>query len=280
MPPTGLPITSLPTGLPLTPDWTALPGAPDEITDLVTAAADERADAMGEIMSQSDEFISYFLNVVCARPASHPATTCLLTIAAQIGTFIVMSFKEAYLRPRPSQVCPGLLPPLEVPGHASFPSGHSTQAHLMALCLENAMKPPTSMNPDPTNTTQNTTIGVLADRIARNREIAGLHYKADSDAGVAIAKSVFALLPTTVAGTNLRQHPGPGTERMAMTEEPLHIAPGSTLEERFKAFGDSARPTRETARSIATLECRRHLGTMRLLLCATCGTGSSENLCC
>ena len=35
---------------------------------LVTAAMEERADAMAEILSQSDEFISYFLNMMTARP--------------------------------------------------------------------------------------------------------------------------------------------------------------------------------------------------------------------
>ena len=36
-----------------------MPQVANEIDDLVTAAADERADALGEILSQSDEFISY-----------------------------------------------------------------------------------------------------------------------------------------------------------------------------------------------------------------------------
>jgi hypothetical protein len=35
---------------------------------------------------------------------------------------------------------------------------------------------------------------VLANRIARNREIAGLHYRSDSTAGFALAQSVFATL--------------------------------------------------------------------------------------
>jgi acid phosphatase (class A) len=37
----------------------------------------------------------------------------------------------------------------------------------------------------------------LADRIARNREIAGLHYESDTAAGVAIARSILPLLATT-----------------------------------------------------------------------------------
>jgi hypothetical protein len=35
----------------------------EELDDLVTAAQDERADALDEILSQADEFISYFMNL-------------------------------------------------------------------------------------------------------------------------------------------------------------------------------------------------------------------------
>ena len=91
-----------------------------------------------------------------------------------------MYFKNLYSRPRPSQLCPALLPPIEIPGHASFPSGHSTQAHLMALCMNdvfNGLPPQATMIDD---------LWTLADCIARNREIAGLHYPSDTDAGVAL----------------------------------------------------------------------------------------------
>ena len=45
------------------PPWQNMPGYvtdDDEIDLLVTAAQDERADALDEILSQSDEFTSYF----------------------------------------------------------------------------------------------------------------------------------------------------------------------------------------------------------------------------
>ena len=40
----------------------------------------------------------------------------------------------------------------------------------------------------------------LADRIARNREIAGLHYASDSDAGVALAYAILPLLQAPLPG--------------------------------------------------------------------------------
>jgi membrane-associated phospholipid phosphatase len=185
-------------------DWPSLAAnVEDEIAGLAIAAANERADALGEILSQANEFISYFLNLLTANPGAYPQTTKVLSIASQIGTFVAMYFKGQYKRPRPSQLCPALLPPLQVPGHASFPSGHSTQAHLMALCmgeifdgLPAAQKP--QMQP------MRDDLKVLADRIARNREIAGLHYPSDTAAGVVLANQVLALLSGMPAASPYR----------------------------------------------------------------------------
>ena len=57
----------------------------------------------------------------------------MLNIASLVALFVSMYYKGKYKRPRPSELCPALLPPIVVPGHASFPSGHATQARLMSL---------------------------------------------------------------------------------------------------------------------------------------------------
>jgi len=129
--------------------------------------------------------------MMTARPAAYPATTRVLSNASLVGTFVAMYFKNQYSRPRPSQLCPALLPPIEIPGHASFPSGHSTQAHLMALCMIdvfNQLPQPNTMN------TMVDDLWTLADCIARNREIAGLHYPSDTGAGIAFAGWSHSLL--------------------------------------------------------------------------------------
>ncbi len=184
---------------PLPIDWPGLAAnVQGEIAGLVTAAANERADALDEILSQANEFISYFLNLLTANPGAYPQTTKVLTIASQIGTFVAMYFKGQYKRPRASQLCPALLPPIEVPGHASFPSGHSTQAHLMALCMGDVI----SGLPQQADLTDD--LWTLADRIARNREIAGLHYPSDTAAGKAVAQAtlpqIHASVPIFLAG--------------------------------------------------------------------------------
>nr|WP_294552717.1 phosphatase PAP2 family protein [uncultured Rhodopila sp.] len=155
-----------------------------EIDNLVKAAQNERADALDEILTQSNEFISYFLNLLTSTPGSYPKTTRLLHAASQVGLLAVMHWKGVYQRPRPTQLCPALLPPIAVPGHAAYPSGHSTQAHLIASVLAQVFLEVPGAAP------LNADLTALADRIARNREIAGVHYPSDSAAGVKLAEAI------------------------------------------------------------------------------------------
>jgi membrane-associated phospholipid phosphatase len=177
-------------------DWTKMAGftsVDDEISNLVTAAQDERADALGEILSQAEEFTSYFLNLMTAKPTSYPATTRVLNAANLVALFVAMNWKSQFKRPRASQLCPALLPPIAVPGHASYPSGHSTQAHLMALCIGEVFAGLPSTQQPLMQPIQDD-LWVLADRIARNREIAGLHYPSDTAAGIVLANQILPLL--------------------------------------------------------------------------------------
>jgi hypothetical protein len=158
-----------------------------DLQELVRMAIEQRPDALGEIFSQQGEFLSYFMTVIGAKPGSHKATYRLMLIADMIATIIAMHFKGVHDRPRPSHICPALLPPIEVPGHASYPSGHATQAHLFALLLK-------SILPQDKRTILAPVLEALAERIARNREIAGVHYKGDTVAGVNLAAAIHAFV--------------------------------------------------------------------------------------
>lgn len=182
-----------------------------ELDALVRAAEDERSDALGEIVAQSDSFIDYFLAAMTISPKSYPRTCLLLQIGSLVGAYVSMHFKGVYQRARPTQTAPALLPPIPVPGHPAYPSGHSTQAHLMMRCALAGM-------PNEVSDEYRPVLRALADRIARNREIAGLHFPSDSAAGEALAGRIFAILdssdmpatlpqsipPDSAAGTDLR----------------------------------------------------------------------------
>jgi hypothetical protein len=176
--------------------WVNTPAAVNqEIDQLVVMARDERADALGEIVAQHDEFASYFFALLTLDTAGYPATNLLINIASIVGLFTVINFKDGvagaqgYLpRPRPSQVCPALSPPVPVPGHPSYPSGHSTEAHLIELVLNDVFVGKAQA------ATMKIDMAALANRIARNREIGGLHYPSDSAAGEQLANAILPYL--------------------------------------------------------------------------------------
>jgi hypothetical protein len=168
-----------------------------QIDNLVLAARDERPDAMGLILSQDVEFFTDFLAVLTIGPSSHPKTWRVLNIASLIGSFAVLYFKGKYNVPRAPQICPALLPPIPVPGHASWPSGHSTQAHLMKNCMLRVFA--AAAMPAADLAVMTSDLNVLADEIARNREIAGLHYPKDSEGGARLADLLNGTILTTGA---------------------------------------------------------------------------------
>jgi membrane-associated phospholipid phosphatase len=184
-------------------EWINIGNTTDsDITNLTLAARDERAPAMGEILSQDVEFTTDFMALLAITPGSHPNTYRVLHIASLIGSYAVLYYKGLRNRPRPSQLCPALLPPIPMPGHASWPSGHATQAWLKALCIEHVLQGVLSGTLITGNLgTVSSNLRTLAIRVARNREIAGLHYPTDSAAGRMLAATIAPVLTGMAATT-------------------------------------------------------------------------------
>lgn len=109
-------------------------------------------------------------------------------------TGLTMSIKNHYNVVRPSflsdEINEELVLPDGNPGHPSYPSGHATQAFFIAYVLIHYMF--TYNHPD--KHTLKIKYLKRAREIATRREIAGVHYRSDSDFGKAIAKRVFDIL--------------------------------------------------------------------------------------
>ncbi len=90
--------------------------------------------------------------------------------------------KLLFDRVRPSFLDTQISLAIPVPEHPAYPSGHSTQAHFFAHHL--GMRNPEQY------------CQYLSDaaQIARNREIAGVHYTSDSEAGRLLAELLFRSL--------------------------------------------------------------------------------------
>jgi membrane-associated phospholipid phosphatase len=166
-----------------------LPGPPpmattlNEIDVLLILAVTERPEAMGEIIQQHQNFQVAWLQLLTITPSTHPFTFLLMKLVARVGETVMIHFKRIHRRPRPSQICPTLYPPVPVPGHASYPAGHGLIAHLTSIALIEIV--PANLH---------SALLELARIVGFNREIAGLHYASDTAAGVQVANQVLPIL--------------------------------------------------------------------------------------
>jgi acid phosphatase (class A) len=158
------------------------PDTVTEIAAMIAMARDERPGLAEEIIQQDASLAGYFGQVLTLSQSSHPNTLKLLEMAARVGEMVSIWFKLRFNRARLQQVWPAFVPMLQSPGHASYPSGHMLQSRLIAKSLAQAV-------PEASNA-----LLALADRIGRNREVAGVHFPSDTAAGRAIADAAFPML--------------------------------------------------------------------------------------
>lgn len=94
----------------------------------------------------------------------------------------LLDFKEKFDRVRPSFLDTTLTTSIEVPGHPSYPSGHSAESFFVAILVS-------KLDPKNAEIYFNDAL-----RTALNREIAGVHYRSDTEAGRELAHQYFNLL--------------------------------------------------------------------------------------
>lgn len=94
---------------------------------------------------------------------------------------IILHIKHKNNRVRPSYLTTKLKPCIQNPGHPSYPSGHSMQAYMIAHILSDKYPH------------KKAKLFLIADKIAKNREIAGVHYSSDTEYGKYLAGKLFIL---------------------------------------------------------------------------------------
>ena len=227
-----------------------------EIPDLL-ATVGLRAARGQEILDQDSRLNVYFAHALMLSPSSHPHTLRLLEMAYQIGLVIVMHFKKVYNRARPQQVCPTIYPMLPGPMQPSYPSGHSLQSHLIAAVLARVV--PDDVAP---------ILETLAKRIAKNREIAGVHFQSDSKAGENAAAEAIKILTAPENETEARSLPCDVAQGARGACAGGEIGPCLARECGLQRMGnDNGRPVNPQAdtRSAQPRRCRqRHRSCSRL----------------
>ena len=149
--------------------------------------SDLEQDKRGEeILGETVDYLGVFENTLHIDSYSHPLTIFLARVAMRIGWEVAVHFKEKYGVERPVTRDPiNIKPVIRTPAHPSFPSAHSTQAHLAKHALMAVIQGRPNAADFDTRLTQ------IANRIAENREFAGVHYKSDSDAGRDLAQAIW-----------------------------------------------------------------------------------------
>lgn len=105
-------------------------------------------------------------------------TRRLMLTVFEITADVGFAYKAMFARPRPNTVDPTLRPALGNPPHLSYPSNHSFQFFSAAEVMSRTV-------PEIGATSE---LFFAAQRVAENREYAGVHYRSDSEAGRRLAQ--------------------------------------------------------------------------------------------
>lgn len=156
-----------------------------ELAAMQKFSAEERTDAAVEAIKAEHVLVPLYR--IFSQKGFYdfekaPATNGLLATLDREVVYFTLREKQAMQRPRPTQLMPELTTVVPVPPHAAYPSGHAGQSYAAALLLAEI---------DPARAEQ---YKQLAIDIAHRREIAGVHYPSDSEAGRALAVQVVKAL--------------------------------------------------------------------------------------
>ena len=143
--------------------------------DLVEAYADLREDRAGEVLAELGPPIAFWSSIVHLHPDHKRWTLELIDAALRLANWVEMRFKHSLACRRPVEYSGQIQPIILTPGHSSLPSGHATEAFLVAYLLRQLI-PNIDFNWSEQLMRQ-------ANRIAVNRTVAGVHFPIDSAAG-------------------------------------------------------------------------------------------------
>ncbi|UUX50824.1 phosphatase PAP2 family protein [Nisaea acidiphila] len=166
--------------------------------------ADLRRDRAAEILSQVDGFLEFFAGIGFLHPERTRWTLELLGALLSACFAIEMRIKHSLACRRPVELSAQINPMLQTPGHGTFPSGHATEAFMVAYVLAEltkAMDEQLSKQIAETDGEEEEAsfrpkriwrqqLLRQAARISVNRVIAGVHYPVDSAAGQVLGKRI------------------------------------------------------------------------------------------
>lgn len=132
------------------------------------------------------EFTERFMDTAGLSDELKTCAGSLLAMADRDLQYFVLHYKRRFARARPTQLDPELKIRVEVPAHASYPSGHATQGRMSSLLVAHLIE---SSDPE-----QATAVLAFGRGVGRRREWGGVHYPSDTETGWLLAERVLAAL--------------------------------------------------------------------------------------
>ena len=172
-----------------------------------------------------------------------PAMKRLIDLTIGEAIPIIFALKKQHDRVRPSALDPTLTPCIEIPGHATYPSGHATQAYLFAYLYSEV---------DPANTEN---YFRRASEIAIRREEAGIHFSSDTEAGRELARQIHRALSDQatyleeLTSARMEFYHGELPEEFLPPRDPYEILAEQRQEKKRRQEAEKARATRKPEKS-------------------------------
>lgn len=145
------------------------------------------SDIRAEVASQAESIDWVFADTFQIDAVRRPASALLLAKCTTWSVPFIMYCKSRFALPRPQQLDPTIRTLLPCPLHPSFPSGHASQAYLIAKVI-GRIAPGFKAE-----------LEAVAADIANLRVVAGVHFPIDSIGGDALATVLEPLFWTHFA---------------------------------------------------------------------------------
>jgi len=146
--------------------------------DWVERYSDLRLARTTEILAQIGMQTDFWGMIAYLHPARTPKSLEILNATLRLAIMVEMRFKHALACPRPLEYSPQVQPMIPTPEHGSLPSGHSTQAYIIAVVYRELLRAVGRSSP-----LLEEQLMRQAARVAINRTVAGVHFPVDSAAG-------------------------------------------------------------------------------------------------
>ena len=165
---------------------------------IIEQYADLRPDRLGEILIQTGVLHAFFGSIAFMDPGRSPYTVAVINAALELAQFAEQRFKHALSCKRPNEYSPQIQPVIATPLHGALPSGHSTEAHIIATVMASLLN--ASGNPAYMEPIWRSQLFRQAARIAINRTVAGVHFPADSAAGACLGMTLGGYFVARASG--------------------------------------------------------------------------------